>query len=414
MTVKTSPSVSYSMWLKRILDAHSAQSWNTEPTDIQEREDDELNDLWTEIDDRQRQRLWGLSSDLNSLRDRETLVESDWPPMTRKELAHAQSVAFQARDWDKLLEYLRRPPRFHSRDTVDYLRGRAWQGMGHPEVAVLFFDNARRLGPENPAYGFFGLECLKAMEAWPEVLRRFDSSMRDPATPAQLLFSAADAVCIYASRTGDFSYYEKAINAVDEGFRRVGQPGQQEPLDEILSGAYGTKSICLGHLGRADESLRVYDEAVRRFPQNTTLLTARGLLKQELGRSDAVDDFRQAVALGTTAAWAYLELARDELRRGRSEEAIDLCKRALPLAQRDTSMQAALFELTAIAKYRRNESADAVRAAFQRAGELDPLNEEIRMNRDRFESFTAHPDVGEPEWQLPSKPPRGAIDGVYA
>lgn len=88
MTVKTSPSVSYSMWLKRILDAHSAQSWNTEPTDIQEREDDELNDLWTEIDDRQRQRLWGLSSDLNSLRDRETLVESDWPPMTRKELAH--------------------------------------------------------------------------------------------------------------------------------------------------------------------------------------------------------------------------------------------------------------------------------------------------------------------------------------
>ena len=150
MTVKTSSSVSYSMWLKRILDAHSAQSWNTEPMDIQEREDDELNDLWTEIDDRQRQRLWGLSSDLNSLRNRETFVDSDWPPMTRAELAEAQRAAFEGKDWDKLLEFLRRPPRFHSRDTVDYLRGRAWQEMGHPEVAVLFFDNASRLRRKSP------------------------------------------------------------------------------------------------------------------------------------------------------------------------------------------------------------------------------------------------------------------------
>ena len=77
--------------------AHSAQAWETELTDIHEREDNELNDLWTEIDDRQKQRLWGLSSDLNSLRDRETYVDSDWSPMTRKELAEAKSAAFQSR-----------------------------------------------------------------------------------------------------------------------------------------------------------------------------------------------------------------------------------------------------------------------------------------------------------------------------
>lgn len=414
MTVKSSPSVSYSMWLKRILDAHSAQSWNTEPTDFQEREDDELNDLWTEIDDRQRQRLWGLSSDLNSLRDRETFVDSDWPPMTRAELAEVQRIAFQGKDWDKLLESLRRPPRFHSRDTVDYLRGRAWQEMGHPEVAVLFFDNARRLGPENPTYGFVAMECLKAMEDWPEILRRFEIYKADPAAPAQLLFRAADAVCVYASRTGDHSYHAKAIEAVDEGFRRLGQRGQQEPLDAILVGAYVTKANCLDHLGQAQESLAVYDEAVTRFPENTTLLTARGLRKLKLGRSDAVDDFRRAVERGTSAALAYLELARDELRQGRSELAVDLCKRALSLPQRDTSIQAALFELTAIAMVRRHESADAIRAAFRRAGELDPLNEEIRMNRDRFESFTAHPDIGEPEWQMPSTPPGPASDDVWA
>ncbi len=88
-------SVSYSMWLKRILDVHTAQSWDMESTEVRELEEEELNDLWTEIDDSQKERLWGLSSDLNSLRDRETWVESDWPLMTKEGLERAQAEAFQ-------------------------------------------------------------------------------------------------------------------------------------------------------------------------------------------------------------------------------------------------------------------------------------------------------------------------------
>jgi len=294
------------------------------------------------------------------------------------------------------------------------LRGRAWQEMGHPEVAVLFLDNATRLEPENSMYGVLALECLKAMQDWPEVLRRFEAYVHDPATPVRLLFRAADAIHLYANRTGEHQYYQEALGAVDEGFRRLEQSGQQAQLDAILAGAYATKSICLEHLGRTSESLQVYDEAVRRFPENTTLLSARGLLKQELGLSGAVDDFRDAVARGTSVAWAYVELARDVLQEGGSEEAMHLCKRALPLAQRDTTIQATLFELLAIALLRRNESADAVRAAFQRAGELDPLSEGIRLNRKQFESFAANPNTGEPKWQMPSKPPRVAIDDVHS
>jgi len=402
------------MWLRRILDTHRSQAWDIERSDVQDREDEELNDLWTEIDDCQKQRLWGLSSDLNSLRDRESWVESDWPPMTRPELVEVQSDAFQRKDWDKLLEYLRRPPRFHPQNLVDYLRGRAWQEMGHPEVAVLFFDNATRLAPDNPAYEVLALECLKAMQDWPEVLRRLEAYLREPATPSQLLFRAADAIRFYASRTGERQYYQEALGAVDEGFRRLENSGQQELLDAILAGAYATKSLCLEHLGRVSESLKVYDEAVARFPENTTLLSGRGLLKQELGLPGAVDDFRHAVDRGTSVAWAYIELARDELREGRSEKAASLCKSALPLAQRDATIQAALFELFAIAKLRQNESADAVRAAFQRAGELDPLSEEIRMNRSQFESFAASPAAGEPKWHMPAKPPRGAIEDLCA
>ncbi len=51
MIARITPSVSYSMWLKRILDTHMSQAWDAEPTDNRQREDEELNDVWTEISD---------------------------------------------------------------------------------------------------------------------------------------------------------------------------------------------------------------------------------------------------------------------------------------------------------------------------------------------------------------------------
>ena len=110
MIARTSQSISYSMWLKRILDVHTAQSWDAESSVVREREEEELNDLWTEIDEQQKERLWGLSSDLNSLRDREAWVESDWPPMTEEELGLARNEAYARKQWDKFLEHLRRRP----------------------------------------------------------------------------------------------------------------------------------------------------------------------------------------------------------------------------------------------------------------------------------------------------------------
>jgi tetratricopeptide (TPR) repeat protein len=203
------------------------------------------------------------------------------------------------------------------------------------------------------------------------------------------LFRAADALQAYANHTGEERYFAQALRTVDAGFGRLDQTGRQEPLTSILAGAYATKSLCLGRLGHASESLRVLDEAVHRFPENMTLLTARGLRKQELGLADAVDDFRQAVARGTSVAWAYVELARDSLRNGRNPDAVDLCRRGIALAQ-GGRVTAILFEMLAIGLLRLNDSAEAVRATFQTAGEIDPLSEEIRFNREQFEDLAAN------------------------
>ncbi len=333
--------------------------------------------------------------------------------MTEAELGQAQTEAFRRKQWDKFLECLRRPPRFLAQNMVDYLRGRAWMEMGHPVVALLFFDNAARLEPDNSTYHVLALECLKAIQDWPELLKRCEAYVQDSQTAPRLLFRAADAIHVYANETGDQAYYTQALRVVEEGFRRAAQPGHQEQMASILAGAYATKSSCLEHLDRAEDSLRVFDEAVARFPENTTLLTARALLKQELGRPDAIDDFRDAVNRGTIAVWSYIEVARHALQDGQNHEALELCRRGITLAQRN-NVAAILFELLAIALLRLNDSTDAVRAAFQRANELDPLNDDIRVNRESFERFAAQPSEGEPRWQLDRALPPNAFDDVYA
>lgn len=413
MIARSSPSVSYSMWLRRILDTHVAQVWDADATEVREREDEELNDAWPELADVHKERLWGLSSDLNSLRDRETWVDSDWPAMSEEELGRAQIEAYHRCAWDEFLESLRRPPRLHPRDRVDYLRGRTWRELGHPEVAVLFLDNATRLAPENSNYGLLALDCWKALEDWPEVVKRCETWLDDSATPARLLFRAADALHACAHRTGEHACYYQALKAVELGFDRLKQTGRQEPSASILAGAYATKAFCFAQLGRDEESLRVFDEAVDRFPQNATLLTARGLLKQKLGRPDAIDDFHRAFARGAAVVWPYLELARDALQAGHERVAAELCRQGLPFAQRDPAV-ALLYQLMAICMFRLNDSTDAVRATFRRAGELDPLNPEIRSNCEWFDNFVADPSAGEPSWHLPAVMPAMAFEDVYA
>lgn len=410
MIAATPTNVSYWMWLKKVLDSHLRQTWDNESSEIQEREDEELNELWTDLDEKHKQRLWGLSADLHTLRDRETCVDSDWPAMTEQALKAAQKDAFQRKAWDKLLECLRRPPRMHPRDMVDYVRGRAWMEMGHPEVAVLFFDNASRLAPENPNYRPLALECLKAIGDWPEILRRSETYRQDPNTPARLLLRTADAMYLLAEETGEERNYREALSIVEEGFRRLQLPHHQEQLPSVLAAAFVTKSLCLSHLGERETAVEVLDEAVRRFPDNPVLLAARGLLKEAIDLGGAAEDFQKAVNHGTSVAWAYVQLARYRLQSGRYDEARELCDAGLACAQ-EGSAQAALFELRAIARMQQ-EPPSVVRADFQTASELDPLNEEIQVNLDLFNRYAGNPGAGLPEWRLSAIAPAVAFSEV--
>ena len=137
--------MTYLAWVLHIVDAHRTQAWDGTRTPQQEAEEERLNELWDDLDDAEHQRLWGLSADLNSLRDNEVVIASDWPPMSEAALTEALHSALEKKQWDQALELLRRPPHVLPRDERDALRGECWGGLGHQDVASLFAENAVRL-----------------------------------------------------------------------------------------------------------------------------------------------------------------------------------------------------------------------------------------------------------------------------
>ena len=322
---KVNPDSIYSMWLERILENHRTQAWNRPLTAEEESADEWYHDHWEEMTEQQRLRLWGLSADLNSLDDNERFVDSDWPPATEEQLRGEQAVAFASGDWDKLLDSLRRPPRFRPRGDIDYARGRAWMELGHPDVAVLFFDNASRLSPNNLAYPSLALECLKLIPDWPKALARAEQYRQAATVHPRLLFRAGDVYHLHARQSGEREDLERAVEVVSRGLEILAAGTAQESVQSVIVGALATKALSLQNLGRRDEALAVFDEAVANYPDDVTLITGRGLLKQELGRTDALADLKEAAQRNSPLVWPYLELARDALRKGDYRYVLELC-----------------------------------------------------------------------------------------
>ena len=274
--------------------------------------------------------------------------------------------------------------------------------MGHPEVALLFLDNATRLDPANAMYAEVALDCLKAVQDWPEVLRRCEVYVRNSATPPSLMYRAADAFRAYANYSGTQSYYRDSIRAVDEGFSRSSRSNGPENGAALpaIAAAYATKGLCLLQLGETQASLKVLEDAVARFPRDNLFLFLRGAVKQELDISDALSDFRKAVDGGSDIAWPYIELARDAFQAARNQDVVDLACKGLDHVRR-LSDRAILFELLAIASTRLQSDENFIRQAFRSATVLDPLNERIQANSNMFDRYMAIQDAQEPNWKLP-------------
>jgi tetratricopeptide (TPR) repeat protein len=113
---------------------------------------------WEALSEVERERVRNLSEDLYSLVEPPPAAE----PMTRE--AQAGLVeAYQAKqrgEWDRALELLRQRRAHIHPALLSYLRGSIWLDAGDPSTAVLFFEHAYNLQPDNENYLAMFLHAL--------------------------------------------------------------------------------------------------------------------------------------------------------------------------------------------------------------------------------------------------------------
>ena len=106
---------------------------------------DQMEPSWYSMNYLEQDRVGSLSGDLYEL------SENGPKPLAmtaeeRKAWGQEWKTAYEAGDWDKVLDLLRRPPLDVSRQDIFLLRGRAWEKLGDAEVAAVFMKEAERLG----------------------------------------------------------------------------------------------------------------------------------------------------------------------------------------------------------------------------------------------------------------------------
>jgi tetratricopeptide (TPR) repeat protein len=354
---------------------------------------------WEGLSEVERERVGNLSEDLYSL------IEP--PPAVQPMTAQAQddlNQAFEARqrgEWDRALDLIRRCVESMSPDVVSFFRGRTWLDAGDADTAVLFFEHAARLQPENGNYLAVFLYALEKVD--PKAAQtRAEIVLQDPdrTTPAAVV-RAADIVC-RASRSLPEAeagrQYRRLIPILEHALARFDADGVAV-LDRLH---FGIATLLLGSchelLGNTQAAVNSLARGLRLDPDNPSLLGTRGVM--QYGTSpQAVSDLELAVRNGSAEVWPFYFLAHHYLLTGRFEECRRLCERMLTL-DGSSAMMSEVCEWMAIAQAELGFPAQMVRDSFENAIRFDSSNERAKRHLAAFE--VASKSITVKNWEIRS------------
>ena len=101
-----------------------------------------------ELSEQELRRLNCLSADLYMLQDDEIFEKAETEERTPEVLGAALNRACEQEEWETVLALLRKGPTFLPRHAIAYLRGIAYEALGHRETALLFLSYAARIDPQ--------------------------------------------------------------------------------------------------------------------------------------------------------------------------------------------------------------------------------------------------------------------------
>jgi len=107
---------------------------------------DQMDALWHGFSEQQQHRFSGLSEDLYSIAEG-SCSSVEMSPSDRKAWALELHQAQNQRDWDKVLQLLRRPPIEVPERTIRFFQSQCWEMLGDPETALVFMHAAASAEP---------------------------------------------------------------------------------------------------------------------------------------------------------------------------------------------------------------------------------------------------------------------------
>jgi tetratricopeptide (TPR) repeat protein len=345
---------------------------------------------WQALSEAERRRAGGLSEDLYSITEAPPPAQS-MDPQAAARLNDAVE-ARQRGEWDRALELLRKWRAFVAPALVSYLRGSIWSEAGDAGTAVLFYEHALRLQPDNGNYLAIFLHALDVVD--PAAARqRGEEILRDPDRfPPVAVVRAADVVFKAARALPEVDateLFRRLIPVLQGALARI-EAGDESGVDHS---SYAMAVSLLGFsyefLGETQLAASYYTRGLAAQPQNDGLLIARGILLY--GSSPrAITDLELAVRQGSPVIWPYFYLAHHYLVNGDFQRCRMLSERAMEMPG-SAAVKSELAEWLAISESELAFPVEIVRASFENALRLDPSNERARRNLAAFEAALRPP-----------------------
>ena len=241
--------------------------------------------------------------------------------------------------------------------------GLAAQGMGDKKRALTYFRKAGQLLPEWPAAHFnLGVillqdnqylaaidvleKVISLQPGWSQAWSNLGNALDGAGLPERALecwhhATALDPANAHAHHNRGIHWQKKGeFDRASEAYRKALYCSSE------MTSAHFNLGLCLQENGRLQDALIEYRRAADHDPNQPGIWFKQAEVDMSLGHTDeAIANLQQSIRLNGENHAAHHNLANALLRKGRIEEALDHCQRALYIKANFEEAKVLLFEI---------------------------------------------------------------------
>jgi tetratricopeptide (TPR) repeat protein len=362
---------------------------------------DKMDGPWHAMTEADRGVVRGLSRDLYALAEGggKQVEMSAFERLQWSERAKAAFAAFVEGSYDRVLELLCAPfPADVPRFMIPFVQARCWEKLGLLNVAIRFMKVAERFDPHQA----FAVLLLLQKAGYAEEAADYANRILDDSksTPLELYF-AGGALLSQAAEGGldrKKHLLERLVPIMQRAFNiELNTPPEKREIPRGGAGMAAMIAVCLANLGSPKDALTILNEGLAHCPNDGLLLTLRGMARHETHPDLALEDFARSVEANAVSVWPYYFLAHSAIRDRDYHRCWQMCLRALERPG-PPGAHAQLHEWLGLSRLMLGQPIELVLGDFDRAEELAPGNERIRVNRALVEARVNRPSAA-PEWK---------------